>query len=754
MIKKTLIPLLAALVLLLSCGSTFAEPPETETFVKLESGTQYEISNASDKFVVRLPFTLQTGVKAVKPLLVDVAAGERHDQALAKLFTVAIDDADDANRTPALTISVDTKNLKQGKYKLLIVFQPVVDSASAVSNTRPLTEEMQATVKKQFVNLDLTLPAARLQAPATLIVEQTVYPWSAKISDNSSLLLRETSGHETRLTDLEVKQIEITKSGGGNADNSAPLVSFTSPAFIAPTKAERFPVALAGDFPLGNTPGTALVTSPQLAEPLLVNFEVRARRSAGYIIAVILLGLFFGFFVRIWAQRQIDLYNARSKAAEAIKTLRRELQRRPDAIFQRKIKEVLVLLESAKSGRNIETMATAIASADTESAAALRDLDAQRAAAVTQLEVFSKLAAGRRSLPQRIASVFEIENTLAQARELIALDNVGQARQMLDGLASQINASLRETSLNWIEESQSFLEGLSSLVSFQATVSDNFPNKINALSAKLEAVTVAEDDTATPENVAASFGALREARFGFRRLLLETQYLIANSVDLYRTQFAQVSVSDKVSLDEFFAKLDAFLLKFAEWIQPGYEIPPPSIQADVSNLKAVWREALLKQFSGESEAKVDVGSLLDEEKYREATAATIKFLRGNPAETLLGDMLLGDASSATTGASQIDGMFFPAETTAPAPSIFNIFQERTLPPIFDFFESGSWFSYVIANLLRFIVAGIGIAAAGYVLFADKFVGTASDLLAIFVWAFGLDVSINAFLEASGGKNKT
>jgi hypothetical protein len=55
-----------------------------------------------------------------------------------------------------------------------------------------------------------------------------------------------------------------------------------------------------------------------------------------------------------------------------------------------------------------------------------------------------------------------------------------------------------------------------------------------------------------------------------------------------------------------------------------------------------------------------------------------------------------------------------------------------------------------AQFWQMAIAGIGIAVAGYFLFAEKFMGTPAEMAAIFFWGFGLDVSVDKLLQLAGG----
>ncbi len=52
-----------------------------------------------------------------------------------------------------------------------------------------------------------------------------------------------------------------------------------------------------------------------------------------------------------------------------------------------------------------------------------------------------------------------------------------------------------------------------------------------------------------------------------------------------------------------------------------------------------------------------------------------------------------------------------------------------------------------AKAARTLIAAAGIVTVGYLLFAEKFTGTAQDMATVFVWGFTIDVSVDALVDA-------
>ena len=130
---------------------------------------------------------------------------------------------------------------------------------------------------------------------------------------------------------------------------------------------------LTGPFPLGSNKGTAEIVSPQLAEPVPLSFEVKARRPRWLIAFFLALGLVAGYLIRTKLQQQIELDEARLKGWELHRTIRDMEQKHADQVFKTKLQQILTdlegvlikqtfsdLLEPKKRAENLNTAVTKV----------------------------------------------------------------------------------------------------------------------------------------------------------------------------------------------------------------------------------------------------------------------------------------------------------------------------------------------------------------------------------------------------------
>ena len=73
---------------------------------------------------------------------------------------------------------------------------------------------------------------------------------------------------------------------------------------------------LRGDYPRGTVTGSVRLLAPQLAQPVLLNYEVRTKLHNSRVLLTIIVGLFQSFWIRASLQNRIALAQARTQADE------------------------------------------------------------------------------------------------------------------------------------------------------------------------------------------------------------------------------------------------------------------------------------------------------------------------------------------------------------------------------------------------------------------------------------------------------
>jgi hypothetical protein len=176
--------------------------------------------------------------------------------------------------------------------------------------------------------------------------------------------------------------------------------------------------------------------------------------------------------------------------------------------------------------------------------------------------------------------------------------------------------------------------------------------------------------------------------------------------------------------------------------------------AAIEDAKSAWQDALLKQLPGEKEAVVAAASateeLLNNNEFWKAAMFVSNFLRQKAAskDPLFGDTAPKEATPEMDFVFSGGVPFLAQSDRTDTLTIFSNVSERTLVPSLDSLKVQTIWELMWARRFRFLVSLILIIAFGYLLFAAKFEGTAMDLAAIFAWAFGTDITIDAALQAT------
>lgn len=736
-----IVVLFIGLLLALSLASAAAAQQAENPLVKLEGATQYEITNLQDEFIIRIPVTLQPGVKAVTPMVASVALGKRNDQALSQLFKPDME----TGPSPVLIIKVQPRTLEQGTYAVLIDLRDPAKAAAA-QPTKPAPKNAPPAeapaAKHQFLKIEITLPEAKLSTFEPVVIEQVNYLFGwVRTPGPPKLSLTEISGHKTQLNDVRINQTEISNAN----EPTHQIVKFDSVGAIAPLDTGRSEMTLSGPFPLGTTKGKALISSGQLSAPVPVSFEVKAHRWEGFIVIIIILGLLLGFLARVWTKQRIELQQARLKAVDVLETLQQEDGRHPDADFHTEIEPSMTNLRTAiNSAATADILSTAVTNAGAQLKAALQNLDGRRAAVQSMLETLKKVDHLRADLPENIAGAVQVDPVLIQQiNNNIQADNISAAKTALDQTVTGMGNALTPIIQGW---SNNVLTLLDQINLIQAFLPPNFSVSVTQETAKISeklGELPAINEGSTAEALLAIVTSIRELNLRIKGLARRLGDLLTNASNTLKIEFGP----NAPAIEELFVSLDQLNQKLPEWTA-HLDTSMGALQNAISGAQIKWRQQLIGQLKGNEAAAVEkatdaVNAFLDQNQYWNAALAVAQFLRANPLEEVLGDE--------ETGIQRNAPLFFVAESpdlaVPQAGQSFTIIREKTIPPTIESLRVSTLQDLIFAKAIRWIIASIGIVLIGYVLFADKFVGTLSDILAIFVWAFGVDISVDALLDA-------
>jgi hypothetical protein len=742
---------IVALFLLASRVASAAQVTEkVEPPVQFEGGMQYDISNVTDKFVLRLPVTVKQGVTDVTPRLVAISVGGLRDESLMKFFKVKMERVEgNDGSVRVLIVTVFTRCWEQGGRCLeegAKGQEPKVGAVPLAQGTYEMLLDMQTTpapAAPGLIKLTLKLAPAQLDLPATLPIRQERPLWWGEPDTTGSLLLTEKTGGKTRLTDIRIHQLGVT--GGVDETTSAELKFDSPPAEIGSGGwAKALVSQSSAAFPLGKTTGKLMVVSPQLAQPLTVNFEVVSRISRWIIVAFIVGGLIFSYFVRVWSVKRIELNETRVKAAAAADTLKREMIARPDEVFVRKVTPAHEKLERITSRTTAKEIQALVDAAKVALDGAVQDFDRRRTEAQDLFDSLKRATEHDRQLPpQFTAPLAESRQAVEDAGRSIEGNNILAAKNALDAVAAGLGAKFSQLVSDWRMQTKSFLSALDGLAPLlPASVASGLTQDVGTVNAMLDAITVT-GDSATLRDVDAMLDGLRAARLRVRELVARAQLLLKSSrVSITKAQSPVLSPPQPEKIAGLIESFDKFQTSLAIWAEQP-EVGAEELPSALSDMKAVWRQALLAQIKDDQAAHKRVDDLFESGKFIDATeAAVLAFPRG---DTILGDDGVGDTSRGFGIEALFGSLAVAGAQGAPGTTIFRTVRERRAAPQLETLRVLSSRELYFLRLGRFVVAAIIITYGGWLMFADK-VGTPLDLFAIFVWAFGMNFGVDTVLD--------
>ena len=690
----------------------------------------FEISNLNDENV-RVELVPQPNVKAITASLSDVAFGDRHDQSLMPMFVVQLEQLPPEAKTfPALLIKVKSGALRSGTYKLRIDIRPAGAVNAGKTNTTPAP---------QFLVLEIKLPAAEIKALEKVVVPQTRF--SPFPDDPVELSLTEVTG-KVRLTDVKIDQTYPT---GENVATSE-TVSFAPLAEIKPHTTGKAKISLNGEIPLGTSTIAAMISAPQLEKPVFLSIEVQSRRAKWIIVLVMILGLVLGFVARIWTKQRVELDEARLKAIDAADTVEQALKSHPDAVFQERVKLQLNALKALINNGTIDALNNQLTAVNQGLTDALKDLDVRRAGASTQLETLTRLAKNTATLPPGISDTSGINAAdLQKARATFDLDNVAGAQEVLQPLVADLGDRLGKNVAEWRAQVKSLLDQVMQVSTFlEQPLSAGLEAEKTKISTDLDGLTPTTGDSSLEDITTLSNSVRRVGAAINVWLKNRVPVQLASQFNVIKPLFKSVQLNDPEAMNSFFKAAEELPGEFANWADnPGIGVKQ-SFTA-LANLQELWRKALLNQVdAGDAENREKLQALLDNKQYLEATQATISVL---PAK----DKALGSRGAVAAAAPEVSVIPFmgisEARATEAGVTIINTVSEQTLPPTLAALRASTLGALVRAKAVRFIIASSVILGIGYGLFANTFIGTWSELMTIFVWAFGLNISVDAVMDS-------
>lgn len=620
---------------------------------------------------------------------------------------------------------------------------PTMFEVSAPKDARLLPGAYQATLVlskgdvQDAKSIQLTIPSGELAGPPSLDVTRVLY--SPVKTEEPELRIWETSGRTP--VDVQVRQSEVFTGAEGQTTGQVQVGGVSIP----PDGSVPVPYQVNGEFPLGTVSAKITLSSHQVQAPLVIPIQVRTRLSRWILVGILVFGLSLGFLMRIILKPRIETGQARKQAFELVKDLSKPGQP-PDENYQKEISVALKTLASVLEAPNATsaTIKAAVEAADAARRAALEHLQKSLQDAATAINAFDAVIQPGWNVPDAIQTeLADARKSTEAAKTLLDASDAKRASDTIAAGLKQFRDAVRSTAAEWRQSADQFahdIEGVKTLI--EAGHRDRFEGAFKSLNDDLAKITVGAD---------ADLAALKAALEAMDRVEGACPAFLNNAAtDVSETFASMDAVIGPITLPKpalwegaqeataaFADKLKS--LSIDTYGQNGKLQPSPG------QLLKIWHDALTQQRPDAQE----VETALSAGQYEEAAKALAKALNVPTP---------GTALNQAQPKVDLDSLSFAVGyVAAPAPAANKVnlptaeAPQIEVPPELSALEKKTLGQLLLDQALQNVLSFVALTVVGYLIFADKFVGTNGDLLAAFFWGFTTDIGVDALITA--GKSR-
>lgn len=706
---------LASAQALPSAGASAAAPaatvPTGGAVVTIPAGTFALARKDGKGWSVRVPVAIAEGKTGVATTLLEVVVREARPIAVAETFQVRVVPADNG-RGPALVVDTGDKDLLPGSYVLSLKFS-------------------DATGKPPFQMTSLTVsvgpPVLKVET-TKVVVAQIREIFGGVSAGDGTLKVSWGSGPEPAdLTPGEVHDSPAKPEG-----DRAGLAFVAEPNASASAPMRAFRVSPVGDFPLGTTIGRVDLYSPALASPVSVPYVAYARRSLWWISILAALGAFAGWVLRTQIPGQRNQLLASAAIARVRLHILQALQSVGDADFRDAMRGVSRDIDRADDEHDAAQRMAAAKAADEAVQAALRGIESQVAPLRQRIESLHDIVNPGRPLPPSLSAranqlVPDLERA---AQSLNARDICGSAHlvQQLETLGA---VALREAA-------DAYLAAL--VVLLDRAGPQPFPMGSNLAGhlAKIKAAAmVPEPSSTTPQaldRVRDVFELVQQfedaARIKSEAWCDQVGERLVKAFGAMPADFPQVRIESASAADQFAAAL----------LDPvGSDWPA----AADSSLVRAWKEMLTKQAPLSDAAALE--QKLQQGHWYEAVEMALNAVAKAAPLALEGLM----APRPVTGEAPVDEAMIVATRRSRAATPGPLAALTEAPTQGDFKVQRQALLEKEQNLA--LIQSVGFAlvfiAGVHLLYSGDWIGTTKEMAALFILAFGVDLTSDSVMAA-------
>lgn len=692
---------------LLYCTNSMAADPALE--VKLLWEGPYTIAVKKNNDTLRIPVTINTSSVQANDLLVLI----RPDDPLAGKLNGYFET--DSSKSSLLVLTL-----------------------SKIEDVRPDTYTSFVLLKKkqselqQLLKLTIVVKPAiiTVSSPVTLTYTRTMF--GPDELEGTPLVLSEISG-ETRLGNFQILAAQQSPSGA-----PANMLHFEATVNgIAPFTTDTIHSKLTSIPDPGTSSGKFQIIATRLATPLSFQVDLTTKRSGAYLLLYLLIGLACGLFFRVWLTQDIELSKARLAATETMGRILNEIKNRNDPAFVESVYLIYQALEKARLGTTTAEITTATSTAESALTAAINDYNTRSAAVKTKLTGLENELWGNRKLPEAFFRIIEDGQVrFNEAKATYESGNMVSASNAATSLERFLADRLFDTAFNYRLQINA---SLASIENARLKIPD-LPSALTVIKTDIASIPPAQ----TGATISDLLTKLQQAHTDLPDLLNLLQQKICKAVnDVLQTfEDADIALPDPAaikSLREEAAKIIGNWSKLTSYEQ--------QLNAIANSLDSLYKLVLTAVVNQIKEIK---GADQDKENAIETARRQIrsKIDSGDTLNASMDSILLLKNNNAQPRQDQKQEFQLIKYSKGPGDVFSKLadpigLKNKTVEAIEKQVQDTNHLmkKLILAQLAQTIFAGIGIVLVGYIIFKDGFIGSLPNFVSVFLWAFGMDISL-------------
>jgi hypothetical protein len=701
--------LLAIASIVLCRGSALATSETAAPLVALEGSSTIVFADhgGTRKAMAAVKPTTARPRPDEEPSVIEFSLGELRNPAPAEALKIKWRRAKDpANAPEAIELELDNTVRRPGLYTVQIAPLPLSNPA-------------------ERLRIQIDIKPAKLVLPQKLVVARTInLPFQT-----SALQPKLEVGESDRTTRVSMLTVSRASAFAGTLPIAAGVTPDPKPVAIPGGQSAEVKYSVDEGVPLGTVTGTLRFSAAELVEPVVLDYEVRTKLTSWFIPVIIAFGFLLGWLVRKHLVDVAQLGEAREKAKTLLVKVNKSLAERPDADFHASVNSFRDALDNAQNGKKTAAIVDATKELDDKWRAALVEFDRRKIAATEKLAELKSLAGPPLPLPHPTDKRLDIaRNAVTGVVDAVARNNVAKAELTLKNEES-LAEDIWKIALAWQEQIVSIVRNLQTLqVGLPLSIQTQFAEQAKAVAFDRITVQYVIDKPELRRALLIEFHAeARDARVLLSELSTRLAFewnLITKAVEPIRSK-----------LQPEYDLLAEAILSFQRDLEHAADDPEPfkgTLQKRLEKLDTLWRATLI--------SKAPPTTAADKLTALKALNDTRQYLQlARDLVSAFGGVLLS-ASAVARESGPV-----PWPTTS---------MEWLLPPAFDRPqtlrpESPDPVETLTPEKARFLqsaILAVIYIAVYWMLNADGFGSSMTDVAMLFITSFALDLSVEGILK--------